>query len=59
MDNSHSNNYRPELVAPAGSLEKLRYALAYGADAVYAGAPQFSLRARENDFKLETYIVYV
>lgn len=41
----------PELLSPAGSPEKLRYALAYGADAVYAGIPKFSLRARENPFK--------
>ncbi len=41
---------KKELVAPAGSFEKLRYAFAYGADAVYAGIPRFSLRARENDF---------
>lgn len=42
--------HSPELLSPAGSLEKLKYAFAYGADAVYAGAPQFSLRARENGF---------
>ena len=41
----------PELLAPAGSPEKLHYAFAYGADAVYAGIPKFSLRARENGFK--------
>ncbi len=41
----------PELLSPAGSPEKLRYAFAYGADAVYAGVPKFSLRARENPFK--------
>jgi len=41
----------PELLAPAGSPEKLKYAFAYGADAVYAGIPKFSLRARENPFK--------
>lgn len=35
---------------PAGNFEKLKYAFAYGADAVYAGVPIFSLRARENDF---------
>ena len=40
----------PELLAPAGTLRKLRYALAYGADAVYAGMPRYSLRVRENDF---------
>lgn len=36
---------------PAGDLEKLRFALAFGADAVYLGIPRFSLRARENGFK--------
>lgn len=41
---------RPELVAPAGNLEKMKTALAFGADAVYLGAPDFSLRARINDF---------
>ncbi len=41
----------PELLSPAGSPEKLRYAFAYGADAVYAGIPKFSLRARGNEFK--------
>ena len=44
----------PELLAPAGSPEKLRYAFAYGADAVYAGIPKFSLRAKENPFKGES-----
>ncbi len=39
-----------EVLAPAGNFEKLEYALAYGADAVYCGQPQFSLRARENSF---------
>ncbi|KKP84576.1 MAG: Peptidase U32, partial [Candidatus Moranbacteria bacterium GW2011_GWF2_35_54] len=33
-----------ELLAPAGSLSKMKYALHYGADAVYAGVPDFSLR---------------
>ena len=36
---------RPELLAPAGDLEKLRFAYIYGADAAYAGAGEFSLRA--------------
>ncbi|MEA2097696.1 MAG: U32 family peptidase [Patescibacteria group bacterium] len=39
-----------ELLAPAGSFEKLKYALEFGADAVYAGLPDFSLRARINKF---------
>lgn len=38
---------------PAGSLEKLKYAYNYGADAVYVGVPLFSLRARENEMTLE------
>jgi len=40
----------PELLSPAGTLKNLRFALAYGADAVYAGMPRYSLRVRENDF---------
>ena len=42
---------KPELLAPAGDLNRMKYAFAYGADAVYAGQPAFSLRARENGFK--------
>ena len=41
---------RPELLSPAGTLRNLRYALAYGADAVYAGIPRYSLRVRNNEF---------
>lgn len=37
---------RLELLAPAGDLEKLKYSLAYGADAIYLGLPEFSLRAK-------------
>ncbi|MCR4284405.1 MAG: U32 family peptidase [Parcubacteria group bacterium] len=43
-------NKKPEIVAPAGSFEKLKYAFEYGADAVYCGIPDFSLRARINYF---------
>jgi putative protease len=39
-----------ELVAPGGSLEKMEYAYHFGADAVYIGLPDFSLRARINEF---------
>jgi len=39
-----------ELLAPAGNLEKLQVALGFGADAVYFGLPDFSLRARSNNF---------
>ncbi len=44
---------RPELLTPAGTLNNLRYAMAYGADAVYAGLPRYSLRVRNNDFNLD------
>lgn len=43
----------PELLLPAGSLEKMRAAYDFGADAVYAGQPRYSLRARNNEFRLE------
>jgi putative protease len=44
---------KPELLAPAGDLEKCRIALLYGADAVYVGGQSFSLRARASHFSLE------
>lgn len=40
----------PELLAPAGSLEMLKTAFAFGATAVYAGQPRYSLRVRNNSF---------
>ncbi len=43
----------PELLLPAGTLDKMRTAYAFGADAVYAGQPRYSLRARNNEFQLE------
>jgi len=42
-----------ELLAPAGSYEKAKLALAYGADAIYIGIPLYSLRGKENKFTLE------
>ena len=42
---------KPELLAPAGSLKSMQHAFAYGADAVYAGQPRYSLRVRNNSFK--------
>ena len=41
---------RPELLSPAGTFKAMQYAFAYGADAVYAGQPRYSLRVRNNDF---------
>ena len=43
-------NKAPELLAPAGSLDMLETALAYGANAIYAGQPRYSLRVRNNSF---------
>jgi putative protease len=43
----------PELLAPAGNLEKLKAAILYGADAVYLGGPKFGLRMRADNFSLE------
>ena len=42
---------KTELLSPAGTIKNMRYAFAYGADAVYAGQPRYSLRVRNNDFK--------
>ena len=46
----------PELLLPAGTLKHLDYAFYYGADAVYAGQPRYSLRARNNDFDESTIL---
>lgn len=44
---------KPELLAPAGDLEKLKIAFLYGADAVYAGGPAYGLRAGAGNFTLD------
>jgi len=44
---------RPEILAPAGNLEKLKMALIYGADAVYIGGEKYGLRAAAGNFTLE------
>ncbi|MBQ9037720.1 MAG: U32 family peptidase [Erysipelotrichaceae bacterium] len=44
---------RTELLAPAGDLDRLKTAVIYGADAVYFGGKQFSLRARASNFSLD------
>ncbi|MCK4259766.1 MAG: U32 family peptidase [Halanaerobiales bacterium] len=43
----------PEILAPAGSLEKLKVAVLYGADAVYLGGKEFGLREGANNFTIE------
>ncbi|SET40489.1 tRNA 5-hydroxyuridine modification protein YegQ [Thorsellia anophelis] len=50
-------NFKPELLSPAGSLKNMRYAFAYGADAVYAGQPRYSLRVRNNEFNHENLAI--
>jgi putative protease len=46
----------PELLSPAGTLKNMRFAFAYGADAVYAGQPRYSLRVRNNEFSKEAVL---
>ncbi len=45
-----------ELLAPAGNLEKLKFAIHYGADAVYIGGKQFGLRAKAGNFSYEDMV---
>ena len=49
----HLTMKQVELLSPAGTIKNMRYAFAYGADAVYAGLPRYSLRVRNNDFLAE------
>lgn len=44
---------RPELLAPAGNLEKLKFAVHYGADAVYIGGQKYGLRSGADNFTFE------
>jgi len=44
---------KPELLAPAGNLEKLKFAVLYGADAVYIGGKKFGLRSKAGNFTEE------
>lgn len=44
---------KPELLAPAGDLERLKWAIDYGADAVYIGGPSLGLRANAKNFTFE------
>ena len=47
---------KPEILAPAGNLEKLKIAIDYGADAVYLGGSKLNLRAFSNNFSNEEMI---
>ncbi|MEG0091580.1 MAG: U32 family peptidase, partial [Oscillospiraceae bacterium] len=44
---------KPELLSPAGDMERLKYAFKYGADAVYLGAEDYGMRASPKNFSLE------
>jgi putative protease len=44
---------KPELLAPAGNLEKLKFAIHYGADAVYIGGQAYGLRSNADNFSFE------
>jgi len=48
-----SSKFRPEILAPAGDLERLKWAFLYGADACYIGGRDFSLRANAKNFSIE------
>lgn len=49
-----TSHFRPEVLAPAGDFERLRFALDYGADAVYLGGTQFGMRAASASFDFDT-----
>lgn len=49
----------PELLAPAGDIDKLKIALDYGADAVYLGGENFGLRAQAGNFNLDNLRIAV
>ena len=44
---------KPEVLAPAGDMERLKYAIAYGADAVYLAGKHFGMRAASGNFSDE------
>ena len=47
-----NSNRKIELLAPAGNLEKLKFAYLYGADACYIGGRDYSLRANAKNFRI-------
>ena len=50
------SHWVPELLSPAGSLEKLKVSVLYGADAVYLGGQKFGLRQASDNFTIEELI---
>jgi putative protease len=50
---SNTTKKRPEVLAPAGTLEKLKVAITYGADAVYIGGDAYGLRSRAGNFSFD------
>ncbi|MBU2426994.1 MAG: tRNA 5-hydroxyuridine modification protein YegQ [Gammaproteobacteria bacterium] len=57
MQPATSSLFQPELLSPAGTLKAMRFAFAYGADAVYAGMPRYSLRVRNNEFDFDNLAI--
>jgi len=53
LEAENQNRVVSELLSPAGTTKNMEYAFAYGADAVYAGQPRYSLRVRNNEFDEE------
>ena len=52
-DNTNNKIKKPELLAPAGNLEKLKIAVHYGADAVFLGGQAYGLRSNADNFTME------
>ena len=50
LKKSKPAGFKSELLSPAGTFKNMEFAFAYGADAVYAGQPRYSLRVRNNEF---------
>ena len=53
MASSTDKIYKPEIVSPAGNLEKLKISVKYGADAIYFGGKEFNLRDQAGNFTFE------
>lgn len=56
---SSGHSFSPELLAPAGGFEQLKYAIHFGADAVYVATDRFGLRQRADNFSLEEMLAVV